>query len=489
MRNPITSALRDKGYTSVRQLAKKLLQDHAKLFDSLDPDSRSLESRLGKLDKGLNLDWWRERPDAAKCVAELLSIRLSALNLDRPSARHLFSFSGFPDLPALDLSREDRYSIARPVLISDSQQRPPAWKNLEYWFFNEGTNPTPQQLDWLQVDDDTEFRLITMHLHATSRYTVLSLTTLAQAQGDDAEALRHRSPLILAIDNMVGSAGLQVLMERGQRAPLLVISPHALPDRHSGASSPNSAQGASGINTWRWTLHPKWRETLLTWVEQRLARYQLYSALDPKALGGWLERFDPDHRWFPHTAEVLQLCQIAHEETHETFEVIASGQNVPALFARIFRHKRSHLKLMEDTIRLRWHYWGRSWDGELNRADWLTAGTSGENFDILARVGLIKSGYSGYRFANPVLARLLLREILSKQIRMRPPTEWWPACFDGERRPLLSATLDAMSLPGLAAASAWQKRLTSDSVLIGPAEALFIAIGSVSRVRCRCRMK
>lgn len=478
MRNPITSAFSSDGYTSIRQLAMKLLEVHPELFGSLDPQSRSLEVRLGKLDKGLNLDWWRVRLSAAECVSRELGIKLSALNLDRPSAQHLFSFPGFPDLPALDLSREDRYSIARPLLISSDEQTPPAWKNLEYWFFGEGTNPTPQQLDWLHIDDDTEFRLVTAHLHATSRHAVVSLERPALKQGDDAEALRHRSPLILSVDEMVGPTELQTLMERGQIAPLLVISPYALPEHRSGASTSFVAQGARGVNTWRWMLHPNWRDTLLEWVGQRLARQQVFSALDPIVLSEWLHRFDPDHRWFPSSSEVLQLCQIAHEEPPETFDEISSGSNVFALLARIFRQKETHLKLMREAVRLRWRDWRHSWDGALDRADWLMAGTTARDFDAMAQVGLIAhDGYSRYRFANPVLARLLLRESLGKQIRMRPPAEWSAACFDSDRRPLLDATLDTMSMPGLSAASARLIRISGADVLMGPAEALFVAIG------------
>lgn len=74
--------------------------------------------------------------------------------------------------------------------------------------------------------------------------------------------------------------------------------------------------------------------------------------------------------------------------------------------------------------------------------------------------------------------RLLLRRVLERQVRSERPSQWWPACFDSGRRMFLDATLGSMSIRYLALAAEQQKLLgVGEEHLVGPAEALFVAVG------------
>lgn len=477
MLNPISAALRKKGITQ-GEFAKWLWEHHADLFDSLDPETRSLEARLSLLGKGERLEWWEDHPGALEVIAQELGMSATLLTQDRGPAKHVYRFPGFPALPALDLKREERYGIGRPEQITDQQKRFRSSLNLEHWFFGDGANRSPQVLDWLQIEDDTEFRLVSGHLAVASRHKVLQIKSPSELFAQQVDVLRHRSPLIVAFDEQVNAGQLQSLRDRAEKAPLLVISRHSLPRRHGGASQVASGRDASDINTWQWILHSNWRGIILTWVEDRLAAHGMKTATSAKELGDWLLAFDPGQRWCPRSEDVLQLCRIAQGEHLAAFNDIDRSQNVRALFDRIFQIKSPHFRLMESVIRKRWCDWTGTWDGELDKAGWLSAGISAHEFDTLNRAGHIAPGDSGYRFTNPLMARLLLRQVLGKQIRTSPPKNWWPACFDGSRRPLLDATLDTMSMTGLAEASRLQsERISKDEGLMGAAEALFVAIG------------
>lgn len=475
--NLLLVALRKKGI-SQRKFAKHLWENHEKLFESLDRTTRSLEARLTLLGRGERLEWWEKNPDALQVVARELGVEPSMLCAGRGPDKYIFTFASYPALPALDLKREDRYHIGRPEFISDEDRWRNTWPNLDHWFFGEGSSRSPEILDWLQIEDETEFRLIASHLAAASRHTVLVLASAADLLGEHVDVMRHRSPLIVAIDGKVGAGQLQSLRDRAQTAPLLVISRHALPSHQGGALPVVADQVAKSINMWRWTLDPDWRGKVIAWVEQRLAEYGVKPGTSAKQLIAWLATFDPGHRWLSRTGDVLQLCRIAQGESFATFVELERGQNTRALLERVFDIKARHLRVMESVIRKRWNDWRGIWDGELAQAGWKAAGATDNEFQTLMSAGQLLPGDNSYRFANPLLSRLVLRHVLGTQIRTSSPDAWWPACFDGGRRALVDATLDTMSIDGLAQASRLQKNRIDENVgLMGAAEALFVAIG------------
>lgn len=491
MPGPIRSALHAAGYRSVRQLAMSLLAEHPAVFArppgydhraSKSPSS-ALEILLARLNEGRDLVWWKKRRHAAELVARKLCIEASAFNLDREPGSHLFIFDSFPALPALDLSVEERYSIARPVLVNGGQTQSDTWRNLEYWFSGEGSNRNAQQLEWLQVADETEFELITKHLVASSRH----MTVLVPAQAGDeyAKALRHRSPLILALQERVGPPMLAFLKERATQAPLLVISPYSFSDIEAYVSTQGERTPTDPPtpNAWRWTFHNDWRRILLRWVAKRLTEHKITPMFVPDDLTQWLHDVDPEHHWFARPSDVLWLCRVAHEESAETLRDIKNYQNGRELVSRIFHLapiQRKQLSQLEEAVMLRWRDWGHAWDSDLEPDEWIQAGVQRSRLDKLLGAGLLVAGTVGYRFADRMLARFLLRRALDRQVRMDPPDRWWPACFDPDRRVLLDATVASMSMHQLGVAAFKQKKPSSNASeehLAGPAEVLFVAIG------------
>lgn len=478
MLNPVSAALRKKGI-SQRKFAEKLWETHAHLFTSLDRKTRSLEARLSSLGKGRQLEWWSKNTAALQVVAKELGVDLGSLGVGRESENSLFRFATFPALPPLNLKREERYHIGIPLLISDTESDQKPWVNLEHWFFGDGVNRTPQKLDWLQIEDEMEFSLVASHLTAASRHSVISVASVKDLFDFHIDKVRHRSPLIVAIDVETDTGQLHLLRDRAQTAPLLAISRHALPTHESGASQGSENRDASDVNMWRWEFHSSWREKVIVWVEQRLAKYGVKSNTNARELITWLEAFDPEQRWVSHSADVLQLCQLAQAESFSTFEHIDREQNIHALFERVFHINSKHLRLIESVVHKRWNDWHRTWDGELDESGWRAARITNNEFGTLLRAGHVTLGENGYRLTNPLLSRLVLRQVLSKQIRVSRPNSWWPACYDKSRRPLLDATLGSMSMKGLVEAVGRlnKDRVNKMSEVMGAAEALFVAIG------------
>lgn len=104
------------------------------------------------------------------------------------------------------------------------------------------------------------------------------------------------------------------------------------------------------------------------------------------------------------------------------------------------------------------------------------------NPDALLSSGLIQADASGsYDFQHQTLAGLLVRDKLLQQVATDAVEDWGWACFDEQRRPLVDAVLDAMSLEQLVAAS--QRACTGSAdvdaraALVGAREALFMALG------------
>jgi len=483
----IRSALHAAGYKSIRQLALELLEDHPAVFTRPATDDRplsktpssALEILLGRLDKGKDLVWWRKRPDAAALVAKKLGIEIEAFRLDQRPSTTLFAFESFPALPALELTVEERYDIARPVLVASEKRQTQTWNNLQDWLSGGAISRDRKQLEWLEVPDEAEFNLIKAHLLASSRHRTIPVAIPAQAGGKDIEALRLHSPLVLTVQEKVGPSTLALLRERAQNAPLLVISLHRLPDlQEKGDSNDPAIQSVLPPPiAWRWTFHADWRQMLLRWVVKRLTDYKIPSGLNPIYLGKWLHDVDPGEAWFSSPTDVLGLCRIAHDESVEALQNIKNHQTGHDLLGRVFGLKPRQLKRLEKAVRLRWCDWQHAWDSDVDRAGWLEAGLSESQFNGLLEDELLE-GTLRYRFANRILVRLLLRRVLDQYVRTVRPTQWWPACFDGARRALLDATLASMPMRNLATAAEMQKKLGVDSqYLAGPAEALFVAIG------------
>ncbi|OEZ59879.1 hypothetical protein [Duganella sp. HH105] len=478
-KNPTPQLIRDAGYRSIRQFAIELAQTHPQEFQ-LSGEARlsqgTLELNLAKLFKGRELVWWRNRPKRLAVVAQMLNVAVSRFDLEQDQVPHLFTFESFPDLPALNLAFEEPYSVGESQLITDQNSRPPGWKNLYYWLLGDGTIASPRSLDWLQIEDPTEFALSTARLVATSRHTTLSVTRPGEVGGPDAAVLQHLSPLILSVKGKIDISDLLKLNDRAQKAPLLVISPYSLPSSdlgfRDGATSPGHGLGES--NSWRWTFLDGWRGKLVRWIANRLSAKGTGARFNPDSVIAWLDRVDPDHLWFPQTVDVLSICRIAYDHPENALDRIMDFRDI----GRYFSVAPKVLPLLEKAVQARWCHWGMKWDAEFARVDWIAAGVPGKHLDSLIKEKMLAESADKYVIADRVLCRLLLRKVIDKTSKMDAAFSWWPSSFDKDRRSLLDATLSSMPKIHLSAVASKMPEYSRDRKhLIGTAEALLVAIG------------
>jgi hypothetical protein len=464
----------------------------------------------------------------------LLDLSLEDLGLHGASGNHFFKFSELPGLKPLDLKRETNWQIGHAK--SDSTRVSQfGEETLDHWLepVTGYAWRAPYAVDWLCVPDALERQLLTRRLAATSRYKVLFADTLAAVSNQ----LQDEKPFILVLDRDVSDEDLRTLGLRPRDAGLLLIAPSPMPLRQQTSSmewmswerfSLNGAErrqfdltnvGPLGdIKRWTWTPQPNWRAAVLQWVEKRLHDQQADTLFEAPSMLAWLEAFDPLGRWFESTSDLLHLCEIGHLHSHKKLpkphDLEAGKKLTRLLFSEKLSKRGGQLRQLTEA---RWRRTELAWRGALPMDAWLSlipaSHVPPSNEEVLAIAsaktprerkkaadhvislldagnpmalrasGLLKENKAGdFDFEHRTLVGLMVRDQLTHQITHEPAASWSLACFDTDRRPLVDAALDAVSLDTLAQAAERLVQAMDDPVAepaasLGASEALFVAFG------------
>ena len=532
MTHPVTSTAKYKEFESLDALAKALINSRSDI--AWKGTFRTLAAKIGLLDKG-TVTWWRNLPEQSQALAYFLEIPVEDLGVAAQSASFVVSFSDFPALKPLDLKREAPWQLGREVLDISQAKSEYGVETLEEWLEPDPASwRPPSEFSWLRVDSNIEQQLLTQNLTAAGRFDVVSAQTLI----DTAEQLRGGKPLVVSVSESGGDADWLALADRPDSAGLLVIAPFAFPVR-GGTSAAGfydwerlalrgrdrrkfdlTAPGPIGeFKRWKWTLRPNWRVDLLTWVEARLNRSEADTIFAADGAEKWLNRFDPQSTWFSTPSDVLQLCQIMHTVAYTKLPNPSNkdgGMKLAKLLFKVgpaYRHTQ-----LAQLAHNRWDNRDIPWNGSLPMDVWLsfspdslaavspaalTEIARGTNLvavkkeierlkisaelgdpNALLTSGLIQANLSGeYDFQLRTVAALLVRDRLVHQVANEAAASWGWACFDAERRPVVDAVLDSISLEQLLAAGQrlvseqTTEELTGSAAIIGASEALFMAVG------------
>ena len=314
---------------------------------------------------------------------------------------------------------------------------------------------------------------------AVSRHRVIFGQTIGEIFNKHLDNLHHESALVLVIQNEESGDALELLMQHRQGAPVLVISPWPQPALPEAARPVRSTKNVSmrrlQCESWVWQLLPDWRERLIRWIGRRFVGTS--SHFDSNAALQLLDKFDPGRQWFTRVEDVLVLAQAVAElrEQDQDWSASSSG-DVSALLDLLFNRDRSNLLLLERLVQERWTSWHLPWSGALGIDEWAVLATGVCQFDIVLDQ-FVTPCADGHDFRRPIAIRLLLRSYLMRQLNNANTSAWIHACFDDQRRPLLDAALDALSIPQLESVSrSLEERLQLPDYL-GVGEALFAAVG------------
>jgi len=528
MSGPVTSAPKYSDYGSNGALAKVLI---ALPDTNWGMEPRSLATKISELDRG-KVRWWADRQDKAECLARLLDIPLEDLGIHGQTGKEVFHFSEFPECPPLDLKREGSWQLAEEQL--DPKQVTPGLsgrETLTHWLSNAvlGSWRPPHEMDWLHISDDLHRQLLSRQLSAMGRYEVVSVETLADAE----RRLANPKPVIVSVSRDGGEGDLAALACRPQDAGLLVIAPFMISARKETSSADwlgweaKAARGAErrifdltgthsvsgAMQRWTLTKLPDWRKRLLEWVEEKLNRQGSDTRFSAQGIGDWLEHFDPLAVWFSTTADVMQLCRLGHLTSERKLPEPGAPEAGERLAQLMFaREKPAVIWRIRQLVNSRWHHNNHSWTGALSLEAWLDISSAGAvsvsrsdieqiaagktkkdrnkeadrvgnlletgNPDALLATGLLKEVQRGlFDFQHQGLARLLVRDSLTRQITQESPETWALNCFDPDRRPIVDAALNAISIESLVTVGGRLADEPKDlASAIGASEALFMAI-------------
>lgn len=531
MTQPFTNSSKYNGFKSVNQLAKTLIQDMPDVVWGCQ--FVALAQRIGDLKKGV-VTWWLTRPVQTQALADFLEMPVEDLGVLAKSASFVVSFSDFPALKPLDLKRETPWRLGQEMLNTGQKKSEYGRETLEEWLEpNPASWRPPFEQAWLQVDSPIERQLLTQKLLATGRFDVLVVPTLADA----AELLRAGKPLIVSVSASGGEADLNALADRPDAAGLLVVAPFPMPiegetsaaasfygwerlasnRRERRKSELTHPDVISSFKRWTWTLSPGWRVRLLDWVGARLDRNHPDTSFDAEQAQNWLARFDPQSVWFSTPSDLLQLCQVLNVMAYTKLPSPNDKNGGTKLARVLFKAGPAYRQAqMSELVQKRWGSRELPWSGSLPMQVWLSLSpdalvavssaaiaksANGKNLaavkkelvklvesaelgnpDALLASRLIQADSDGaYDFQYRTLAGLLVRDKLLQQVAMDAAESWGWACFDEQRRPLLDAVLDALSLDQLIAAlqraCAGAADEDASAAVVGAREALFMAVG------------
>lgn len=534
MSGPIRSAKKFSELNSDNQLAKALLNRFPALNWGMK--YRSLGAKLGELNRGITT-WWRNHPDKAKCLAEFLDIPLEDLGLHEKAATTAVKLQEFPELPPLDLRRDELWQIAieelDPLQLSSFDAEHKFKPTLNHWLEAQPAwmRRPPTEFDWLWVPDDLHRRLLAQRLSAHGPCGVVFYETLAAA----AIRLSDPKPIIVVVEQDGGDEDLVALAARPEDAGILVIAPFMWIPREETSSAEWMGWEArtrkakelrkfdltakcltfgSVMKRWELKKLPDWRKRLLAWVERRLNRNDIDTHFSAQAVLSWLDTFDPTGIWFSSTSDLMLLCHLVHRDSEKRLPKAsdpAAGKRLTDLLFE--REPVARAFLLERLAFLRWEN-KLPWEGALSLNNWqelsgsagaqvsrsdldkivaaktvserqkaadnLAAQLDTGNPEALLNCRVLREVQRGaLDFQHRTFVRLLIRGRLMAEITDRPIEIWALNCFDPTRRSLVDAALDALPMDSLVKAA---RRLSEGGTgmaahSIAAAEALFIAIG------------
>jgi hypothetical protein len=485
---PIKKALGRKNIKSNDGLAQMLINMHPDAFvdkKGIKLNVRTLGTKIGELDRGMT-SWWRNSPRATEKLIAFLGIWPDELDLSPVGGRNRFSFPSFPAFPPLTLTRETPWRIAEAKRSQDSGGTEPGRygtkPTLDFWLEKKKRpGMPPSSVQWLWVPDDVEFELLTRWLAAIETHPVIRVATPEMVIIRHIDELASSDSLIVVLEGVGDAEQVGQLASVRQDAPLLIIARDALPvfatqDEQAKESSARAAHAR--IERWTWTFLPDWRQVLIRSVERRIFDLDADNQFSSQATLDLVEKFDRSRQWFASVNDVLVLCQAVCEGEEKNLGIaLDSGTDTGALLSLLFSRDEAHLGQMQDLVKERWLRWTLSWSADLTRQEWLGLVKTEERFETMVSRNLLGQHGHGYRFQRPVVTRLLLRSYLVECMNKAELTSWAQACFDDERRPLVDAALDALTVEALQKLARKVGAACVDRLYLGAAEALFAAFG------------
>lgn len=483
MDQSIKSHLKSKNFRSVDAFSKELVKSYAE-FKDIRP--RILSMRIAELDKGEGT-WWDRREPKLNRLLEVLEIDPDEFQSRRIDGRHTFRFKAFPLVPPFDFRRKETWEIGEPAqaLPGTYSSRYDNKPTLSYWF--ESTGFAPGKIQWLHVEDDVEYQLLTHRLKAIGPRDLLATPTLGEALDQHLDRLLDPAPLILVFESASYNDVLHFASMYRASSPRLIVSPLPAPSpegeqRGSAfdrAHVPAAAEHTEPlpIEPWFWLLKPDWRSLMMQWLERHFTEQNVKTGFTYELARTLLDEFDRDAQWFATVHDVLVLCRTIDYEKVELREALTSKGGAPQLLKLLLGSNKPQLTLLRQLIAARWRRWDLPWLGGIDEKEWRTLGNNPHDAGTLEQKKIIVRAGDGYDFANPIVARILLREYLDHVLRKGDIESWTPACFDAQRRVLLDAALDAVKPDAL---DRLAERLAEDADAIetrGAIEALFVAIG------------
>lgn len=513
--------IRRRGY-SKDSLARELKAKWPEVFKGIEP--RSLGVKIGELGRGVTT-WWSGRPDRLDALRELTSFDAAELVKARAQqARGRWSFPEFPTLPPLDLLEE----LPAELCISATGDPLRVDMGIEPWM--QRTLPTPRRpprvlalsagVTWLKIPAGGGLDLLLARLKAVGDVEVLAADTLEEAVTG---AFGGGQPIVLAPQRAPTPDDLESLMLLDPTRPVLVISASACPHpeqpsdsawlpRWEWLTTTGSARrrldlvkghqgglfGDGGVNAFEMRLAPDWRMTLIDWIEQRLEGTgdTLFSR---QGLSAWLQRFDPTSVWFSKPADVMALASLCHASGERKLPNPDSAEAGARLLRQLAPMDSRSESLLSRLVDMRWQDTAHDWVAPLPWDAWLDLveaqsrdapedrsaktrrkRTPALDLEELRKEGFLAPDSSGWwTFAQPVQARLVLRDALTRWVSAGDLERWArPLVGDSSRQAALDSVLGSMPTNALDRSIKSVLQAAPDSLsALSAAEALFLVMG------------
>lgn len=528
MNTPVKSSRKFAEIGSLDAVARALMDHSQQIYWNIKP--RSLGAKIGELDKG-KITWWTNNPDKAQALSDFLEISLAELGLHQKTNDHSFAFDDFPELPNLDLKRETPFELGSFTLDPSQKKPEQAWESeldISEWLKSSASFRLPHEMLWLRIHDDLQRALFSKHLDVTAQFNVIFVDKLQDA----GEKLKEYKPLIISVRYDGGEDDLSALAERPDGFGTLVIAPHMLaiqqetsPSSYFSWESVTSTRtqnrllklSQSGqyadIKLWIWTPLPDWKHSLINWVGARLRSKEVDTLFSANEINDWINSFDANDVWFKESKDIMLLCNMAHSMGERKLPKPSDREAGKKLVQAIFQQEeQTQIYAIKKIAESRWINTEISWDGGLSLEEWnllSPADTATQLDDDLVKIahaktlserndalnlfkikrsvgnaeglvssGLIKNVTSGsFDFQSKTLTNLMIRDLLMQNM-LNGNLSWAWACFDNQRRPLIDAVLNSVSMDILTLVA---KKLTQaapgSAEDIGISESLFIAMG------------
>ncbi|SEA91817.1 hypothetical protein [Acidovorax soli] len=472
--------------------------------------ARTLEMQLGLLDRGDSV-WWRNRPEHAQSLADLLELELSDLGITDSPSPGFMEFTQLFGMPPLDLRKGYPWNWSAEKRATAPTSEFDTNSSLEEWL-----RPTPyafrppHEVHWLTVADELERQVLIRSVEAAGHFSVISVSTLDEAAG----RLASYKPLVIAVEQFNGDEDWRALAKRPSGAGLLVIAPCDLPMPTEGESPSywswerlNQEEQEVGVTRWVWARSADWRARFLRWLESHFIKSDKDTLYSAKGMGAWLERFDPCEEWFGSVADLLPVCLgFENEKKLPSPNATKAGEKLLRVLQR--SQRRMSPDMLRELSLARWGCRETAWSGVLPMQAWagLMQGNSQASAAIdldsvvqgktlaerkraaqelqhrqpleWVRNGLLKAVDDGYDFQQQSLVKLLVRDALLGSMDAGSVEDWAWACFDAQRRGLVDAALDALDATVLQELTSRTMELEHQSTeFIGASDALFCAVG------------